>query len=415
MEERFFIKEMPNGMTLLGQPMEQVSSAAMMMLIPAGAAHDPPGCEGAAAVASEWMSRGAGDRDTRQLNDALDSLGAQHDQSVLSEHVHLGSAQLGRNLQAVLEIFADIVRRPRLAEAAFGPSRDLTIQDLAELEDEPMRKCNVLLREKFYPHPLGRCAYGTAESLQAMTPDAVRAHLARRLTPRGTILAVAGKIDWQRFCDLVGKRFGDWDAEPNEPVRPAAPAGGVTFIEKPTAQAQIALAHRSVTVGSEHYYPARVAETILSGGMSGRLFTEVREKRGLAYSVSSRYQSLKDHAGMFTYAGTRPELAQQTFDVTIAELRRLAEGIEPDELTRAKTQLKSGLVMASESTSGRAGALASDWYHLGRVRTLAELSRRIDEVTAEQVLDYLRAWPPEKFTVLVIGPEPLDTRTAEEA
>ena len=409
MDEKFFTRRLPNGMTLLAQQMEHVSSAAMAMVIPAGAAHDPPGCEGAAAVAAEWCFRGAGQRDTRQLNDALDSVGAQHSESALSEHVQFFSAQLGLNMAAVLEIYADIVRRPRLADAAFEPCRALTLQDLTALEDEPARKSHLLLREKFYPHPLGRSVYGTAESLKAMTPGPIRTHARDCFSPEGAILAVAGDIDWDAFSGLAEKLFGDWQGGPADQISPTPPAGGVTFIHKPSAQAHIAIAHRSVTPGGEHYYSARMAETILSGGMSGRLFTEVREKRGLVYSVGCRYHSLKDHAGIFTYAGTRPQVAQQTFEVTVGELRRLAEGIEPEELARAKTQLKSALVMRGESTSARAAALAGDWYHLGRLRTLDEVAGEADKVTAEQVLEYLRAYPAEKFTVLVIAPEPIDT------
>ena len=412
--EKFFIRELPNGMTLVAQEMEQVSSAVMAILVQGGAAHDPPASEGAAAVAAEWCFRGAGGRDTRQLNDALDSLGAQHGESALSEHMQFSSAQLGRNLGDVLAILADVIRRPSLADETFDRCRDLIAQDLAALEDEPARKCLLMLREKFYPHPLGRNPYGTAESLEAMTPEAIRSHVRKRLAPRDAILAVAGNVDWPMLCDVVDEHFGDWREAAEDGIEPVAPQGGVTFIAKPSAQAHIAMAHRSVTPASEHYYAARMAETILSGGMSGRLFTEVREKRGLVYSVGCRYHSLKDHAALFTYAGTRPEVAQQTFDVTVGELRRLAEGIEPEELARAKTQLKSSLVMRGESTSARASALAGDWYHLKRVRPLAEVADDIDNVAADDVLAYLQAYPADNFTVLVIAPEPIDTGAMDE-
>ena len=414
MKERFFTQQSANGMTLLGQHMPQVSSAAMTLLLPAGAAHDPEGCEGAAAVAAEWCFRGAGDRDTRQLHDALDALGAQHQQGILSEHLQLTSSQLGRNLAAVVGIFAEVVRRPRLDDETFDPCRDLTLQDLAALEDEPMRKCNLLLREKFYPHPLGRGIYGTADSLQAMTPEALRAYVRRGFQPRGAILAVAGNVQWDAFCDAAESCFGDWAPGPEGQVAATPAVGGVTFIQKPSAQAHLAIAHRSVTAGDDHYYAARMAEIVLSGGMSGRLFTEVREKRGLVYSVGSRYHSLKDHAGIFTYAGTRPEVAQETFDVVVGELRRLAEGITPEELQRGKTQLKSSLVMRGESTGARAAALAGDWYHLGRLRGLEEISREVDAITAEQVFEHLRAYPAENFTVLVIAPEPIDAGAMNE-
>ena len=409
MSEKFFIEELPNGLTLLGQQMEHVGSAAMTFVVPSGAAHDPAGAAGAACVTSEWCFRGAGHRNTRQLNDALDALGCRRHETVRSEHICFSVAQLGRNLGEVLAIYADILRRPALADDTFEPCRALTLQDLASLEDEPARKCNMLLREKFYPVPLGRCAYGTADSLTAMTAGTVRNHTRKGLDPRGTILATAGNIDWEAFVALAEQHLGDWASEPAPQVTTRPAPGGIVHIAKDSAQTHITLAHRTVPITDERYYAARVAETILSGGMSSRLFTEVREKRGLVYHVSSRYHSLKDHAGMFTYAGTVPEKAQETFDTTIGELRRLGEGVQEEEMARARTQLKSSLIMQGESTAARAGALAADWYHLKRLRSLEELSDAIDGVTARDVLTYLRDCPAENFTVLVIGPQPVDT------
>lgn len=412
--EQFHIKELSNGLTLLGLRMDHVSSAAMTLVVPAGASRDPEGSEGAAAVACEWLFRGAGGRDTRQLNDALDCLGCQHSETVNGEHLHFSTVQIGRNLGEVLRIYADVLRRPALQEATFEPCKGLTLQDLASLDDEPAHKCNVMLREKFYPHPLGRCVYGRAESLRAMGPGAVRAHLHRCFGPREAILAVAGNIDWSAVCDLAEGLLGDWSADPSPRPGTRGPPGGVTHVRKESAQAHIALAHRSVPVHDERYYAALVVETVLSGGMGGRLYTEVREKRGLAYHVATRYHSLRDHAGLFTYAGTRPDQAQQTFDVTVHELRRLGEGVAEDELARARTQLKSAIVMQGESTLSRSSSLASDWYHLRRLRSLKELSDAIDKVAADDVMDYLRAFPAEDFTVLIIGPQPLDAGAIAE-
>jgi len=411
--ELFHVKELPNGMTLVGQPMENVSSAAMTFQVCAGSSRDADGLGGTAAVAAEWVLRGAGDRDTRQLHDALDALGCQHHESVRSEHIVFSTAQLGRNLHDVLAIYADILRRPRLADEPFAQCVALAMQDLAALEDEPARKCNTLLREKFYPFPLGRCQLGSAESLQALTAKAVREHVAGAFSPAGAILSVAGNVDWDAFCRDAQALFGDWSTPPSPRPSPTAPAGGVTHIPKDSAQCHIALAHAAWPLRDDTHLSARMARTVLSAGMGSRLFTEVREKRGLAYHVATMYHSLKDHAGMFTYAGTVPDKAQETFDVTVGELRRLAEGISDDELTRAKTQLKSSLVRQGESTGARAEALASGWYHLKRVRGLDELSREIDAVTVDDVLAYLHDHPADKFTVLVIGPEPVDTGTPD--
>ncbi len=407
--EEFGISRMPNGMTLVGEPMEQVSSAAMTLLVPVGASHDPSSREGAAMIASEWCLRGAGNRNTRQLNDALDGLGCQHHETVLSEHVRFSAAALGRNLPAMLEIYADILRQPHLADGAFEPCRALARQDLASLEDEPAQKCDLLLRERFYPWPLGRCAYGTDESLAAMTAGAVRQVVTEGFTPTGSILTVAGKVDWHRLCEVVEKSFGDWSGSRRPGLQTQPAPGGAVHLPKPSAQVHIGLAHPAVTMADPHYYAARVAETVLSGGMSSRLFTEVREKRGLVYHVSCHYHSLKGHAGMFTYAAAVPQKGQTTLDVTVNEIRRLGDGIESEELDRAKVQLKSALVMQGESTYARATALASDWYHLGRLRSLRELSDAIDAVSLDDVVAYARAYRPSCFTVLVIGPEALDT------
>src|SRR5262249_31387105 len=143
-------------------------------------------------------------------------------------------------------------------------------------------------------------------------------------------------------------------------------------LEKETTQTQIGIAYPSVPIGHPDYYAALGAVNVLSGGMSARLFTEVREKRGLCYAVWATYQTLRDRASVLCYAGTTNERAQETLDVMLGELKRLQEGIEKEEVERVQAGLKSSLIMQEESTSARAGTLASDWYYLGRVRTFDE-------------------------------------------
>lgn len=407
-DETFYIHKLDNGLTLLGQRLEQFTSSAFTLLLPAGAALDPAQAAGASAVACDWLLRGAGQRTMRQLHDILDSLGCQHHEDSDSAHLSLSSAQLGLNLMQVLEVYADIVMRPHLGEDSFPACRDLVQQALEGLEDEPMRKCSLMVREQFYPWPLGRNPLGDRQSLEGMNAPDLRRHVQRCMTPRQSLLAVAGNFDWAELVDTVGRLFSGWNGQEPPPVHLRPSEGGAKQVSKQTAQAQIALAYPSVTLRHEQYYAARVAEMVLSGGMSARLFTEVREKRGLVYSVGARYHALKDYAGMFVYAGTGPERAQETLNVTVHELRRLGEGIEPGELARAKTQLKAALVMQGESTSARADALAGDHYHLGRLRSLAEISAAVDGVTVEQVLEHLRSCPPRPLTVLTISPKPLD-------
>ena len=159
--------------------------------------------------------------------------------------------------------------------------------------------------------------------------------------------------------------------------------------------------------GHPDYYAAQGAVNVLSGGMSARLFTEVREKRGLCYSVWATHQTFKDQASVICYAGTTNKRAQETLDVTMGELHRLLKGIEPEEVERVQAGLKSSLIMREESTSARAGALASDWYYLGRVRTLAEIQAAIDSLTPKGIVAHLKKMPPRDFTIVTLGPKSL--------
>jgi predicted Zn-dependent peptidase len=141
--------------------------------------------------------------------------------------------------------------------------------------------------------------------------------------------------------------------------------------------------------------------------MSARLFTEVREKRGLCYAVWASYQTFKDRASVVCYAGTTNERAQETLDVTLQELKRLQEGIETEEVDRVKAGLKSALIMQEESTSARAGTLASDWYFLSRVRGFDEIQSAINALTPSGIVEHVRRHPPKDFTIVTLGPKPL--------
>jgi predicted Zn-dependent peptidase len=281
------------------------------------------------------------------------------------------------------------------------------LQDLQALEDEPRGKVMVELRRRHWPEPLGRDRRGTPEGLQAIGIKDVRNFFKARFGPRDVILSVAGNIEWAPLRDQVERLFGDWSGGGHLPLKPARPLGGQTHLAKDTTQTQIALAYPSVPFGHPEYYAAQGAVQVLSGGMGARLFTEVREKRGLCYAVYASYQTFKDRACVLGYAGTTNERAQETLDVTMHELRRLVEGVERDEVERVQAGLKSSVIMQEESTSARAGALASEWYYLGRVRPLEEIQGEINALTAERIVEHVRRYPPRECTVVTLGPQAL--------
>jgi predicted Zn-dependent peptidase len=398
-----------NGLTLLAERMEHVRSAAVNFLVPAGCAYDPPAYRGIASVLSDLITRGAGNRDSRELSLALDNLGMDRDESVGTLHMRFWGATLARNLPDALEIYADILRRPQLPEEEVEPVQALALQDLQGLEDEPRHKVMIELRRLHYPPPLGQDRRGTGDGIQSLTAEVIRKHYRRLFTPRGTIVSVAGNIDWPALRDQIGRLFGDWTA----PESPGLELGRTTthraHLEKETTQTQIGIAYPSVPITDPDYYAAIGAVNVLSGGMSARLFTEVREKRGLCYAVSASYSGFKDRASVICYAGTTNERAQETLDVTLGELKRLQEGIEPEEVERVQAGLKSSQIMAEESTSSRAGTLASDWYYLGRVRSFDEIKSAIERLTPAGITHHVRRHPPRDFTIVTLGPKALRT------
>jgi predicted Zn-dependent peptidase len=397
-----------NGLTLLAERMEHVRSAALNFLVPAGCVYDPPEHLGIASLLSDLITRGAGERDSRELTLALDGLGLDRDESVGSMHMRFWGATLARNLPAALEIYADILRRPHLPDEDMDAVKALALQDLQGLEDEPRQKVLVELRRHHYPPPLGHDRRGTRDCVERLTRPAVRAHYRRLFGPHGTILSVAGNVEWKPLLDLVGRLFGDWQGKPAPAVTLGPQPDPSEHLAKDTTQTQIGIAYPSVPIGHPEYYDAHAAVSVLSGGMSARLFTEVREKRGLCYAVWASYQTFKDRASVFCYAGSTNERAQETLDVTLAELERLKEGVEAEEVERVQAGLKSSLIMQQESTSSRAGSLASDWYYLGRVRSFDEIQAAINDLTPESIVRHLQRHPPRDYTIVTLGPKPLE-------
>jgi predicted Zn-dependent peptidase len=397
-----------SGLTLIVEPMADVQSAAFALLIPAGSNYDPPEKSGAAAVLCDWIMRGAGSRDNRELTTELDNLGVQRSEGVGNSHISFSGATVAESLPQTLRLYADVVRSPHLPEDEFGPAVLGVEQNLQAIEDEPRQKVMVELRRRCYEAPWGVPSEGTLEGVASLTPDVVRRLYEQCVNPNDAILGIAGKVDVQQAIELVEELFGDWKAKP-APKYAVGPRGPQRdHIQHESTQTQIGIAYDSVPYCDSDYYAAWAAVSILSGGMSSRLFTEVREKRGLCYSVYASLNSLRDRGKVLCYAGTTVERAQETLDVTLRELIRIRDGVAKDELDRCKARAKSSLIMQQESSSSRASSNARDWYHLGRVTTLDEVRKKIEAVTVESLLDYVSRYPAKDFTVLTLGPKPLE-------
>ena len=407
MSARFLQHEYANGLTLLCERIPGMQSAAMTLLFPAGAATDPMDRSGTAAVLSDLLLRGAGKRDSRELTDYLDGLGLQRSSSVGVYHLRFTCAGVGERVVESIAAYSDVVRRPHLPESGFRAARDLALQALCGIEDEPRHKLLVRLRQWFLPSPLGRNPMGEVSQVQKLTLETCRLDHRRRFHARGAILAIAGNIDFKRVRREIDRHFGDFSAGKMQQIKLVPPPGNYHFEKSRSEQTHIGVAWPSVAQRDKNYFAARVAAEILGGGTSGRLFTEVREKRGLCYNVGAGYGAVKDQGNVMAYAGTSNERAQQTLDCLMSEIRRFDQGVSEEEVARAKIGLAANTIMQEESTSSRAGSLAHDYFFHGRIRTVTEIKKAIAGVNLRQVNAYLRTNPAGPFTIVIVGPREL--------
>ena len=398
-----------NGLQLLAEPIDSARSLALTMLLPAGTAAEPDDQLGIGSIVSEMICRGAGELDAKAHSDALDRLGVQRSTSVRSIHQTVGATMIATKLHEALPLLMDMVLRPRLEASALEPSRDLALQSLDALEDEPQEKAFIELLRRHMPEPLGRSHLGRRRDLEVLDLEQVRRFRRERFVPDGAILGFAGRIDWPQLKDEVESQLADWQGTADEPTARNGPIRGHAFVEAESAQVHIGIAYDAVPETDEKSILQHAAAAILSGGMSGRLFTEVRERRGLCYSVFASYAGQRDRGAVLSYAGTTTPRAQETLDVLVGELRRLGDGIEEDEFRRAIVGMKSRLVMQGESTGARAGAIVSDQYIFGCPRPLEELAAKVDAVKLDDLRQFISANRPGQMTIVTIGPQALES------
>ena len=399
-----------NGLILLAEPMPAAQSLSMSLLTPAATGLEPDGQLGIASLMSEMICRGAGSLDAKAHCDALDHLGVMRSSNAGVNRFRLGATMIGTKLREALPLLMDMIRKPMLPESGLEPSRDLALQAIEALEDEPQEKVFIELRKRHYPEPFGRSTLGVRENLEGITLENVRAFWQRTMVPGGSMIGFAGRFDWNELKALVEEQLGDWTGDVPEPVATSEPARGYFHEQADSTQVHIGLAYDALPEPDERSILQKAAINILSGGMSGRLFTEVREKRGLCYSVFATYAGQRDRGAIFAYSGTSTPRAQETLDVLKAELIRLSDGVQKDEFDRAVVGMKSRLVMQGESTGARAAAIASDQYVLGRPRSLDELAARVDAITLPAVNDFVRDHAPGAMSIVTVGSAPLEVR-----
>ncbi len=410
MDSKFDKHILNNDMVLIGEPMESVASVAFGFMLPCGTSTIPAGLCGAGNVIEDWIFRGANGKNSRQISDEIDSLGLHRAASLGSSHLSLGAVLEASNLDNALPIYADIIQKPNLEDDQFELAKKLAVDSVLALEDDPRQNVMLKLKENFYPDPIGRSTAGKIEEIEKLTAKKTKQIVRDNFNFSSTIFSIAGKYNFDKVVRQMECLFKTDKRPVAKPVKLQQKHNGYTHFPNEGAQVHIGLMTKTVKPDSADFYNAQVAVAILSGGMSARLFTEVREKRGLCYSIGAKYHSLKDAAGIMCYAGTTPDKAQETLDVIIAEFSRLKDGVTEEELQKAKVGLKSSLIMSSESSSSRASNIAGDFYILNRIRSLDEIKQEIEKISVCSVLRFLNENIFTDYTVVTVGPKKVKIR-----
>lgn len=398
--------ELPNGLRVAAMEMPGLTTLSAHLRWPLGTAYDPPDAQGAAVVVHEWLQRGAGDRDAHAQADAFDRYGARRGGGVGREHASLAVACLARDASHVLPLLADAVGAARLDDDEFEGARQLALQELAAASDDPGERLFEAAVAARYAGGHGRGAYGVRGHLERLTAARVRAIARARVVPGGAVLALAGGRDAAGLLALAADAFGAWRGVALDGVAPTLRPRRRVHRDGNGGQTQIALVDDAVPPGQAGWTEQAVAMTALSGATAARLWTVVRETRGLAYEVGSGIHVVAGDAYRLTYAATSPARASELIDVLHAELDRCRAGLEHDELVRAQRLLRTAVVFEGETSGGRAARLASDIVRFGRPRAVDEVEAAISGLDLAHVNGFLASRPPLEATVVTTGPRP---------
>ena len=401
--------DLPCGMPVVVEPMPSCASVAVSWLLPLGDSGDDASRQGEAAVLSELALRGCGDLDSRDFSDALDRLGVQRSLSNGNRHLRLGATMLGDRLDAALPLLVDLVRRPRLPGDALEAVRSLCLQSLESLEDEPQRLAMLRLAERHHPSPFNRTGFGDANGLRSIRLEHLVERWQRDVRPGGAILAIAGRVDPEAIEARLTELLEGWEGRAAEPRELATPLRGEARIPQDSAQVHLGMALDAPPARDPDAMAWALAIRILGGGSSSRLFVELREKRGLCYSVAASATMGRDRGVVSIYAGSTPQRIAESRQLILEGLAGISKGIDEAEFRRAAVALRRSLLVQSESTTSRAAQLASDVDRLGRPRSLAEIAREAAEVDLDRLRQFAAsrldaAWI-ENRTEVSLGPE----------
>ncbi|MCA3266021.1 MAG: insulinase family protein [Azospirillum sp.] len=399
------IVALPNGLRIATDSVPQVQTASVGVYVGAGTRHEPEALNGAAHMLEHMAFKGTARRDARAIAEEVEAVGAFMNAHTGREQTAYYVKCLKEDTGLALDILADVFLHSVFDPAEFERERGVILQELGQVEDTPDDVIFDRFHETAFPdQALGRPVLGDAETIRTMGREKALTWRGGAYAPANTIVVAAGNLDVPAFEADVAKLFGAWSARAALTETPARYAGGEFRDDGDLEQAHLVLGFPGVGLRDPDYWAAQVLATLLGGGMSSRLFQEIREKRGLAYSISAHASSYMDGGIFDVYTGTGEAEMAELVPALIAELRGAFAPPPEAEIRRAKAQMRAGLLMSLESTNARMDALGANLLVYGRDIPPEEVSRKVEAVTAEDLARVAARILKGRPTLAAMGP-----------
>ena len=397
---------LPNGMTVLTDDMPHLESASLGIWVKSGSRSETEAEHGISHMLEHMAFKGTTSRNALEIAETIENVGGDLNAATSVEHTGYFARVLKEDVALAGDILSDILQNSLFEQNELDREQQVIVQEIGAARDNPDDHVFDLFQSAAYPsQPIGRSILGTVESVKSFGPDAIRAYMDRNYVGDRMVICAAGNVDHDALVDVAGERFRD--LKPSgapEPIK-ARYVGGEERLLSDHEQAHIVLGFEGRAYNSDGFYAAQILASILGGGMSSRLFQEVREKRGLCYSVYAFHWAFGDSGIFGVAASTGEEQVTELLPVVLDELRRATEQISDEEVVRVRNQIRAGLLMSLESPSSRAGQLARQQILWGRPIPLQETVERINRITADRVKQVARQiFEAGKVSLAGIGP-----------
>jgi predicted Zn-dependent peptidase len=399
---------LPNGLVVITETMPHVRSVSVGVWVRNGSRRESPEENGLAHFIEHMVFKGTERRSAEAIAREMDSVGGMLDAFTSKEQICFNAKVLDEHLPIAFDVIADLILRPNFDSEDVKKEQQVILEEIKMDLDNPEYLLHEIFTRGFWPdHALGRPILGTPQTVKKFNRETLKTRFASWFAPDHLVVTAAGNVTHEQVLALVEREFGNLQPSGQHPRHIAPGTGAPIHLEKKRdlEQVHLCLGVPSVSLGHEDRFGIAVLNNVLGGGMSSRLFQNIREKRGLAYAIFSELTPYSD-AGMLTvYAGSAKETVGQILDLIVSEFRDLKESpVSEEELTRSKNHLKGSLMLSLESTSARMSNLARQELYFRRFYTLDEILASIEEVTREQLQKLAQQYfRTEDTAVTVLG------------